>query len=780
MMDKSKLKELAMKAGAEEWDFDTAETPIRIVGGEVVGGDALPYGDVYTVKEWETPEGPEPLTIVQEVGVDYGRYIASANPAAILELLAENEQQRALIEEYKQAAFQMGQVCATRPSVDLSGLAALRKELNRISWDGADDGWNRAITAVQKRIADILATKAAQPEAHASDCAVHNEPAMPNGPCDCGAQPAAGQVEGPFGLALNVKHPDCHKAADAFWNYWNENGETHKRGYYESTWGAINRAIRTVGVVPWVASTVPPVPEAEKPDAFGASAGLTPEYKAAQQAKNEAASTGLARLARQAQAGEADERYEFERHMSQKGEAVNYLGDGLYGSGHVQDLWDTWMTRANLAAPVLGSAAQAAPVAQADPIGELQAAARQEKLEEAVRGWTAGAQEGEQSALTPLDYRAQGREEALAIILAEDPEDPFSECTRTGANGDAGDFSTYWNEDRLRELLHIGDRKHDAYDRAEAAYWDAQGRKDEAEREMRLVERAPFYKPLSDFLSKHEAWDLMASLKCVTAPSSTDASAQADDQQFDRQAERRISEAGLGGSAINPNAISMLDIFEDDASAQAAQADVRDAARYRFLRAGFGDFGPDVDLHNAFVDGNEKMDAVIDAAMAKRTPADEVKDAARDVLAERRRQVTEEGYDDEHDNGHVNDEIAALATFYAMPPAARDWNAESTGYGPTLGEAILPTDCAMPIPTGDRRRELVKACALLLAEIERLDRARTPADDSQPATPNCWNCKRPYTLEQRAEADGNCPHCGVEIELDDDGDDSQPAVGGAA
>lgn len=50
-------------------------------------------------------------------------------------------------------------------------------------------------------------------------------------------------------LALNVQHRDCHKAADAFWAYWNENGETHKRGYYESTWGAINQALRTVGVV---------------------------------------------------------------------------------------------------------------------------------------------------------------------------------------------------------------------------------------------------------------------------------------------------------------------------------------------------------------------------------------------------------------------------------------------------------------------------------------------------------------------------------------------------
>lgn len=54
-------------------------------------------------------------------------------------------------------------------------------------------------------------------------------------------------------IALNVQHHDCHKAADAFWTYWRENGETHKRGYYESTWGAINAAIRTVGVIPWAA-----------------------------------------------------------------------------------------------------------------------------------------------------------------------------------------------------------------------------------------------------------------------------------------------------------------------------------------------------------------------------------------------------------------------------------------------------------------------------------------------------------------------------------------------
>lgn len=68
----------------------------------------------------------------------------------------------------------------------------------------------------------------------------------------------------PLAIALNTMHPDSHKAADAFWQYWKENGETHRHGYYESTWGAINRALRTVGIVPWI-------PISERPKIVGAS-----------------------------------------------------------------------------------------------------------------------------------------------------------------------------------------------------------------------------------------------------------------------------------------------------------------------------------------------------------------------------------------------------------------------------------------------------------------------------------------------------------------------------
>ncbi|MGI0825650.1 hypothetical protein ACRCP5_00010 [Pseudomonas aeruginosa] len=118
----------------------------------------------------------------------------------------------------------------------------------------------------------------------------------------------------------------------------------------------------------------------------------------------------------------------------------------------------------------------------------------------------------------------------------------------------------------------------------------------------------------------------------------------------------------------------------------------------------------------ARTDTQKLLDAYLAAA-----PGKEVPQAWLDVQAERRRQITAEGWTPEHDDGHACDEIAAFACYYAMPPAVRDWDASSTGYGDTLGEAVLPE--GWEPKTGDRRRELIKACALALAEIERLDRA---------------------------------------------------------
>jgi hypothetical protein len=131
------------------------------------------------------------------------------------------------------------------------------------------------------------------------------------------------------------------------------------------------------------------------------------------------------------------------------------------------------------------------------------------KIEALTSTKAAPAAPAQTTVLTPLDYRAQGREEALAIILAESPEEPFSDYTHSYPIADTGDYGTEWYEPALRELLSIGDREHDAYDRAEAAYWESLGHKEEAERMKRMVERAPHFKPLLDYLSEKQEWGLL-------------------------------------------------------------------------------------------------------------------------------------------------------------------------------------------------------------------------------------------------------------------------------
>ncbi|GGE79254.1 hypothetical protein GCM10007285_03850 [Stappia taiwanensis] len=88
--------------------------------------------------------------------------------------------------------------------------------------------------------------------------------------------------------------------------------------------------------------------------------------------------------------------------------------------------------------------------------------------------------------------------------------------------------------------------------------------------------------------------------------------------------------------------------------------------------------------------------------------------AARDVLDERARQAIEEGFTAEHDDQHRRGELTFAAIAYLMalvnPNGARTW---WPGWS---------WSWAWFKPQGPRR-DLVKAGALILAEIERLDRA---------------------------------------------------------
>jgi hypothetical protein len=100
--------------------------------------------------------------------------------------------------------------------------------------------------------------------------------------------------------------------------------------------------------------------------------------------------------------------------------------------------------------------------------------------------------------------------------------------------------------------------------------------------------------------------------------------------------------------------------------------------------------------------------------------------AARDVLAERERQKAVEGWTPEHDDGHAHGEIANAAAAYASAGTMSD--AERTNGVLEDPPADWPWDWAAWKPK-DRRRDLVRAGALILAEIERLDRAASAQRD---------------------------------------------------
>lgn len=124
-----------------------------------------------------------------------------------------------------------------------------------------------------------------------------------------------------------------------------------------------------------------------------------------------------------------------------------------------------------------------------------------------------------------------------------------------------------------------------------------------------------------------------------------------------------------------------------------------------------------------------------------------------EVVTERARQVRK-GYDSSHDDQRPCDEIAALAAWYAMPEECRDWDLYDDSFGCNIGYALLPEDCAPP-EEKDRRRQLIKAAALLVAEIERMDRA-VAAKTTGTIDPLCDKAPAGYQCTRQPGHDGPC------------------------
>jgi len=110
--------------------------------------------------------------------------------------------------------------------------------------------------------------------------------------------------------------------------------------------------------------------------------------------------------------------------------------------------------------------------------------------------------------------------------------------------------------------------------------------------------------------------------------------------------------------------------------------------------------------------------------------------AAKDVLAERDRQKTAEGWTCEHDDFHSAGEICYAAMAYISNSAVASQMLLSGMTPENVAERaascpvtdLWPWDSKWWKPTS-QRRDLVKAGALILAEIERLDRLKSPTDE---------------------------------------------------
>jgi hypothetical protein len=90
----------------------------------------------------------------------------------------------------------------------------------------------------------------------------------------------------------------------------------------------------------------------------------------------------------------------------------------------------------------------------------------------------------------------------------------------------------------------------------------------------------------------------------------------------------------------------------------------------------------------------------------------EMEAAVKLIADERRRQVEKEGWTPEHDDEHENGELAKAASCYADPRTSAQ--KEPPNRWPWAREWWKPNK--------DRVRDLVKAGALIIAEIERLQR----------------------------------------------------------
>lgn len=155
--------------------------------------------------------------------------------------------------------------------------------------------------------------------------------------------------------------------------------------------------------------------------------------------------------------------------------------------------------------------------------------------------------------------------------------------------------------------------------------------------------------------------------------------------------------------------------------------------------------------------------------------ADKLREAVADIAAERERQIEVEGRTTEADDGYRNGELAAAASAYAFSAATRTryLAVDPLGFWPWSPEWFKPKDL---------RSDLVRAGALIVAEIERLDRAKL-LDEDEAENLDCPICKARFKADDLCLTDIDLGPCHAECLADSpavDLDTGEPLPEGAA
>jgi hypothetical protein len=135
----------------------------------------------------------------------------------------------------------------------------------------------------------------------------------------------------------------------------------------------------------------------------------------------------------------------------------------------------------------------------------------------------------------------------------------------------------------------------------------------------------------------------------------------------------------------------------------------------------------------------DKAIAVIDAVMESGVGL---------IASERDRQMSREGWTNEHDDAHDNDELLIAAVWYL-----------DQGFGFDMGLRLppWPWERSWWKPSDDLVRNLVKAGALIAAEIDRLQRQQAVAKAGERQVRTCPRCQNDTSASD--VIDGRCGEC---------------------